>query len=344
MRRFLPPLAAFGAGLLTIIILIVTASTSPAQALAEFFTRPCSSWWYFGNMLDRAGLMILAATGSALALRAGAFNLGGEAQIYAPALIAAIVLTTGNEVTGAAAGTLTAAVAFRFILALLCAAATGSVLGFIPGILKVRFRISEILSSFLLSAALLPVIDYLIAGPLRAQSGNLLATPEIARAFRIPAFLPPSRFNASFFIAIAITVLAGLFLGKTGPGYRLRMSGTAPEFARFAGFSTGRATAAGMTVSGLLHGLSGFFAITGTWYMCHHQFSAGMGWSALAVALIARRNIYAVIPAALLFSWLETASSAAVLSTRFPFDATSLVQGIVFLVISAQYLPFGRRR
>lgn len=335
MKRFIPALVALGAGLVIITALIALSSDSPAVPLAVFFSKPFSSWFYFGNMLNMAGLMIFAATGSAFALKAGTFNLGGEAQIYAPALVAAVMLSGPPPATAVET-------AFRFALALAAAVGTGAVLGFVPGFLKARFRISELLTSFLLSAALLPVIDYLVSGPLRDQSKNLLATKAIAAAFRIPPFLKPSSLNASFAVAVVLALLAGLFLRNTTAGYRLRVTGTAGEFARFAGFSVNSVPIAGMTVSGIFHALAGFFSITGTWYMCHNGFSSGMGWSALAIALIARHNIFAVVPAAILYAWLQTASEAAVLTTRFSFDSTALVQAVIFLCISAQVFPFPR--
>lgn len=331
MKKLIPSIAAVAAGLLTIAALILVSSDDPGTALASFFARPFSSWWYVGNMLNMAGLLMFAGTGSAFALKSGVFNLGGEAQIYLPALVAAVILA-GPSAAGAS-GT---AGATSFCVALVAAVATGALLGFIPGLLRSRFNISELLTSFLLSAALTPVIDYLVGGPLRDQGKNLLATPPIVLASRIPPIAGPSVFNLSFFIAILIAALAGFFFRVTGPGYRMRVTGTAPEFARFAGFPVSAVPVAGMTVSGALHALTGFFAITGTWYLCHQGFSAGMGWSALAIALIARRNSFAVIPAALLYSWLETASDAATLTTRFSFDSTSLTQAVIFLVISAQ--------
>lgn len=341
MKKILPSILALAVALAVITALIVFTSDSPAAPLAAFFLKPFSSWWYAGNMLNMAGLMILAAAGSAFALRSGNFNLGGEAQIYAPGLIAAVILSAGQSGAPVSASH-PAAAAAHFALALGSAAATGAVLGFIPGILKARWRVSELLTSFLLSAALVPVVDFLVSGPLRDQSKNLLATPAIAEGYRLPPFAGPSFFNASFFIAVGLAVLAGLFLKNTRTGFHIRVAGTAPEFARFAGFPTKSASVAGMTVSGAFHGLAGFFAISGTWYMCHQGFSAGMGWSALAIALIARANLFAVIPAALLYSWLATASDAAVLSTRFSFDSTSIVQAVIFLIITARVFPLIR--
>lgn len=332
MKKIIPSLAALLAGLITITVLITLTSDHSSVPLVHFFTKPFSSWWYFGNMLNMAGLMIFAAAGSSFALRSGTFNLGGEAQIYAPALTAAIILTSTIPATSTET-------AIQWTLALIAAIATGALLGFIPGILKAKWRINEMITSFLLSASLLPAIDFLVSGPLRDQSKNLLATAPIPLMFRIRPFLSPSFFNLSFFIASALAIVLALFLKYTSPGYRLRITGTAPEFARFAGFSVEKASITGMTVSGMCHALTGFFSITGTWYMCHNGFSSGMGWSALAIALIARQNLFAVIPAALLYSWLSTASEAAVLSTRFTFDSTALVQAVIFLVISAQIFP-----
>lgn len=334
------PLASFALALALIAALIALSSPDPLSSVASFFTRPFSSTWYFGNMLDMAGLLILTGTGSAIALRAGAFNLGGEAQIYAPALASAVLLAGIAPRAAAAFGLPPLAAA---ILALVTAIALGGALGFIPGILRSRLGISELLSSFLLSAALIPVADYLVSGPFRDTGGNLVATKPISDSLIIPSILQPSHLNASFFVALTVAVAAWAFLSRTEPGYRLRMTGSAREFARFAGFPVARTTALAMTVSGALHGLAGYFAVTGTWYRCHEGFSSGMGWSALAIALIARQNALAVIPAAIAFSWLETASDAAILSASLSFDATPLIQAIIFLVVSARYLPFRRR-
>lgn len=339
-QSLITPLLAFTSALVVIAAIIALSSASPVASLSRFFTAPFSSSWHIGNILDMAALLIFAGIGSALALRAGAFNLGGEAQIYASALVSAVILARFAP-AGAAAAT-SFQTALVWILALIAAIVTGSLLGFIPGYLRSRFSISELLSSFLLSAALLPIIDYLVSGPFRDTKGNLLATPEIAEGFRMGTLLEPSRLNASFAVALVLAALVWFFVSKTASGYRLRMTGIAPDFARFAGFPVARVTVIGMTASGAFHALAGFFATTGTWYRCHEGMSAGMGWSALACALIARGNPFAVIPAALIFAWLESASETAVISASVSFDPTPLLLAVVFLIISARHLSARR--
>ncbi len=332
MKGLLAPVAALVAAITVITAFLALSGDSPAATLALFFSRPFSSWWHFGNLLNGAALLMIAATGSSLALRSGSFNLGGEAQIYAPALVTALILSSDLWPSDLSA----AGAVLPFAAAALAATISGAALAAVPAALRSRRGVSELLSSFLFSAATLPILDYLVGGPLRDQSKNLLATAPVAKAFRLPPLADPSLFNVSFFVALAVAVAAALFLTKTKAGFRLGVTGVAPEFARFSGFRTGRIAAATLTVSGALHGLAGFFSVTGTWYLCHQGHSGGMGWSALAVALIAGKGPYAIIPAALVFSWLEAASDSALLSARFGFDSTSIVQAILLLVISAR--------
>jgi simple sugar transport system permease protein len=332
-------LAAFIAALVCMASLIAFSSADPAASLASFFARPFSSAWRLGNMLDMTGLLVLAGTGSAIALRAGNYNLAGEAQIYAPALASAVILARFPAATDLAPGY---PAAVWFAIALFSALAIGAALGLVPGLLRSRLGVSELLSSFLLSAALVPVVDYLVSGPFRDATGNLVATTPIAEALRLTPALPPSTLNWSFPATILLAVGTWFFVSRTKPGYRLRMTGSAPEFARYAGFPSARIRTLSMTASGMFHALAGFLAVTGTWFRCHEGFSAGMGWSALAIALVARGNALAVIPAALALSWLESASDAAVLSASLSFDPTPLLQAIIFLLISARVV--GARR
>lgn len=335
MKRFLNPLASLGICLIVIMLFLVLSGKSPAETLITFFSGTFSSWWHTGNMLNIAALLTPAAIGASVALRSGSFNLGGEAQLYAPALVTALTL---SRFSGNAPDTVV------FITALLAALVTGAVIAAIPGVLKVRFGSSELLTSFLLSAAMIPLLDYLIAGPLRDPGKNLLATAAVPDALRIPPLLPPSFLNISVFLVLVLAALWVLFLSETGTGYRLRMTGTAREFAVYAGINTGRITIAGMTVSGVLHGLSGFLAVTGTWYTCHQGITSGMGWSALAIALIAGKAPSAIVLVAIVFSWLQVSGDNALLSTRFDFDSTSLLLAVLFLVISAKMLPVFRNK
>lgn len=331
MKKIAGSAAAFFAGVAVIIIFIMAGSDSPLKSLFEFFIKPFSSVWYFGNMLNKTGLLLFAAMGSLFALKCGCFNLGGEGQIYAAGFLTSLFL---QKTWGVYAP-------FQFIAAMIFVVCISAVFGSFLGFLKLQFNADILLTSFLTSAGLIPLVDYMITGPFRDGTGNLLAMPPIMACFHLRYLMPPSFLNASFFIALLMAVWFILFFAKTKWGYRLSISGKAAEFSKFAGFSAAAPELAGMAVSAGMHGLSGFFAVSGAWHVCHFGFSSGMGWAALVTALIAKQNFAALIPAAFLYAWVQSASDAAVMSGSLGFDTAVFLQAAVFLFISAEV--FGAR-
>ncbi|EFW38360.1 ABC transporter permease [Treponema phagedenis] len=327
MKRFLTSVVAFAVGLAVISILILCTAQNPLSTLASFFLKPFYSQWYFGNMLNKMGLLLCASIGAIFALKTGNFNLGGEGQIYIAGLLTAVLLKSSRFSFSLP----------QFVLVFFIAGLAAGVFGMFCGLLKIRFGISELLSSFLLSAASLPIIDYLIIGPVRDTSGNLLATAPIENEFFLTQLLPPSYLNGSFVFSIVLCIAVAIFFSRTSAGYRLQTGGKAPEFAFFSGFSVYAPSLWGMFASAFFHGLVGFFAVTGTWHLCHLGFSAGIGWAALAIALIARLNVYALIPASFLYAWVESASDTAVMSGTMQFNTAIFLQASIFLLISAEF-------
>ena len=117
----------------------------------------------------------------------------------------------------------------------------------------------------------------------------------------------------------------------------LRLWGTAPDFAKYCGYSTRANTYLTLAVSGALHSLTGFFAVAGTYYTCHKGFYTNMGWNALNVALISKSNPLAVIPVSLLLSWIFTSASRVSLTQGFAFDIAGIVQSVILFSIA---IPF----
>lgn len=323
--RLRPSLLALASGFICASILVVFFSPSPLQSLISFFTAPFSSTYFFGSMLNTTALLLFGGIGASLALISGNFNLGGEGQIYVGGLVTALILSKLD---------------FSFA-PLIAVAAVIFVCGFLTLIsilLKIYQNSNELLTSFLISASCIPLLDWAIANPLRDQSQNLLSTPAIFEKFRLSQLLSPSPFTISFFIAITLCIIMYAVLFKTKEGELFRISGKASEFSLYAGLKTKTYSIVAMTLSGSFHGLTGFFAVVGMHYTCHQGFYVGMGWNALTVALIAHRNPLALIPSALFLSYIFTASDYAVLTNNFSFNMTFIIQAAVLFVISATKL------
>uniref|UniRef100_A0A7C3IKF1 ABC transporter permease n=1 Tax=Gracilinema caldarium TaxID=215591 RepID=A0A7C3IKF1_9SPIR len=322
-------LFSLGSGMLLICLLILFTSDNPADTLRSFFLGPWSSPWFIGNTLDMVALLLVSALGVAVAFRGGTFNLGGEGQIYIGGLGATVVLLSFPSLSGTVA----------LLLAALVSLVLGAFMGGLSGLLKRFARADELITSFLFSAALTPVADYLIAGPLRDKSGSLLASPRFATTRILPHLLPPSSLSVSLLWAIALVFLVFILMNRTESGYRFRVAGASPEFARFGGFPAPAYWGYAMTASGALHGLAGFFAVAGTYGLCHQGFSGGLGWSGIAVALIGRNEPLALFPAALMFAWLKAGSDGALLASGLQFETSAFVQAIILLLVTVRFVP-----
>lgn len=314
---------------LSILVLVVFSGRSFSSA-SDFFVGVFTSSFYMGSLLNTASLLMWASVGASFAMASGNLNLGGEGQIYLAGFLSALILGMTDILPGF----------FRVILAFLVAIISGALCAFIPALLK-RYRgSSELLTSFLFSAATIPLVDAAIVGSFRDSRGNLMATPSVPEWLRLKSIWPPSAMNSSFFVAIVFCVTCAFVLYKTVFGKKLCICGKSPLFARYAGFSVENASLIGMCFSGAFHGLTGFFAIWGTYYTCHSGFYNGMGWNALSCALIARSNPLAVMPASLLLAWIFTAADRAAMVNGFAFDMESLIQGAILFFISANF--FGK--
>lgn len=341
------PLTAIGAGLATATLIILFTAKAPASTLEAFFKAPFSSVWYTGRMLNTASLLLLPALGALLALHAGELNLGGEGQVYAGGFVTAVFLnavcpaglTGGGSLDGGSG-----VVFFIMLAALVLAALAGALLTFIPELLGLFKKVPVLLSTFLLSGAVIPLIDDGIARIVRQTGSNLLSTPQISSAFRFARLLHPSQLNAGAIIILLLCAAVYYVLFATRTGEIFRICGKAPEFALYSGFHLRTNRAAGLLLSGAFHGMTGFFAVTGTYFACQNGFYSGMGWNALTVALIAQNAPELLLPVSLILAWLFTASDSLVLTGNIAGDMTSIIQAVVMLTITIRFAAEGNIR
>lgn len=319
-------LLALVLGMLIAGIFLLVFSDSPKEAVYYFFMGPLISLYTFGNMANIATVLMLTGAGALLAFKAGIINLGGEGQIYAGAVLSTIVAFGLTNKVPPALG---------LAAVLIAGAIAAALLGAVSGLLRILWNTDELLSTFLLSGAVIPIIDYALSGPLRNQSGYLLATEPVAPMFFLSKLLPPSNLNTGVFAALVAVALLFLFLYHTVWGRNLTLCGLNREFARYSGIHTGAYILLPLTVSAGFHGLAGGLWVTGTHHMSVMGFTAGLGWNGIVVALIARNHPLALIPASLLIAYIEVGSKTAMLHTEFPFELGIIVQAIFLLLITA---------
>ncbi|MDR1446421.1 MAG: ABC transporter permease [Treponema sp.] len=319
-----------GISLLVLIMLAFLLSRNPVKTLRYFFLGPLQNTYYTGNLINSAIPLIFGGLGISIALRGGNFNLGGEGQIYAGAFAATIsaLAFSGLGLPGQAG----------LGLAFLAGSLFAALMAALSGFLKARWNTNELITSFLLSNTLILIINYLVTGPFLDSGTNLQSTGKIPENFRLSRILPPSALSTALLAALIAVVLVHIFLYKTRAGYEIRICGQSPRFAAYGGINIAGTTVLSMFLSGFFYGSGGAMAVFGTYYSTMKEFSAGMGWNSLAVALIARSRPLAVIPAALFFAWIGSGARMAMQFSDMTFEISSIVQSVIFFLVTSSVL------
>lgn len=307
--------------------LATQSSEEPLDTLLAFFISPFIEPFYLGNMIDRASLILLCALGFILPAKAGFFNLGGEGQAYLAAFIAVEF----------ALNTPALPQPFGLIAGCLLAAAAAGLLGLISAGLKQFLSITELISSYLLSCALIPLIDYGVNDIFRDPASNLMATPYTAESWYFSPFLSPSTLNSSIFFIVLITACFFWMLKRTRYGYELDITGNNYAFAQSQGIKTGCISAAALTLGAACHGLAGAFSVYGSRHYVYAEITSGLGWSGISAALIGRNHPLGAVFGALFFAWMEAGGKAAMIQTSISFDLSSIIQGIAFILITVNF-------
>ena len=306
-------------------VLVCILSETPGRTLYFFFLGPLRSVFHFGNMLNSAIPLILGGLGVSIAMKAGSLNLGGEGQIYSGAFTATITALSLSHLGF-----------FGGLAALLAGAFCAGIMAALSGLCKARWNTNELITSFLLSNAMILMVNYLVNGPFHDPETSLQSTRKIAEHLRLPLILPPSNLSAALIVAIAAVAIVHFFLAKTKRGYEFRMGGINEMFARYGGINTRLNTVLAMFLSGALYGLAGGLAVFGTHHATIKEFSVGLGWNGLAAALIAGFYPPAVIPAGLFFAWISSGARIAMQNSDITFEIASIVQAVIlFLATSA---------
>jgi len=326
MNVFFRALLIPAAGILLLILLIFILSDTPLRAIYFFFIGPFRNLFNFGNLLNAAVPVILGSLGIIIAAKAGRLNLGGEGQIYLGAFITTITALALSSF--GIKGSVFAAAAGAF--------ASGAIAAF-SGFCKAKWNTNELITTFLFSCALIPVINFMVTGPFLDPDTSLLSTKKIAENMRFAFILKPSSLNAGLFVSLAFVYIVNFFLNKTKTGYELRMTGSNEIFAGYAGINIKLNTILVLALSGFFYGLAGGIVVLGTHHAVIKEFSAGLGWSGLTAALIACFNPVAVIPCAIFLAWINSGARIAMQNTGLTYEIAYIIQAVIFLLSTSLF-------
>ena len=324
VRAVLPAVGAIVLGLLALAAGLHLAGYDATAALAAMWRGAFGSWYAITSAtLVRAVPLIVIGLGVALAFRAGAFNIGAEGQFYAGAMAATWI--------GLQSGALPAPIAVAATAA--AAVAAGAAWVALPVLLRVRFGVTEVISTLVLNFVAESLVSLMVQGPLQERQGIYPQSDMIAGAARLP-LLPGTRLHAGLLLALAGAAALWYLFGRTMWGFRLRAVGAGPRAAEVSGrIDAARVVAVALLGSGAIAGLAGGLEVTGVSYALFQNLSPGYGFTAIAVALLARLDPLGVVAAGVLFGALEAGAGAMQRDAGVPAVAVYVVEAVVIVVV-----------
>ncbi|WP_448626943.1 ABC transporter permease [Geodermatophilus sp. URMC 64] len=332
----LGPVLAIAAALVISSIVIALIGESPLtafQVMLDLGDTPSQQTQSIVVILNRAVPLFLAGLAVSIAFRMGLFNIGVEGQYRLATILAAAV--------GAAVAL---PAPLHVALIVVVAVVVGALWAGIVAVLKVTRGVSEVISSIMLNFVALGLASYLLTGPLRgsAEGASIVTTRPIPESGWFPGLNglltglglaePRTELYGFLLVAVVVGVLVAVLINRTRFGFDLRATGLSPSAATASGVSARGMVVKTMLLSGAVAGLIGLPDLLGDQHEFGTQFSGGLGFLGIAVALLGRNTPVGIVLAALLFAFLDRAA----LPLQFadiPSSVVTIIQGTIVLAV-----------
>ena len=300
---------------------------NPLVAYRALLGGAFSNGRHIGDMLEYAMVLCLCGLACDIGSRVGIFNVGGEGQLLLGAIFAA---QTGVWLQGTSPW-----------VAIPCAALMAMVIGgfyaFIPGFLKVKLKVNEVITTIMLNSVAVFLCQYLAKGPWKNANKNIVAgTENLPSSFWFSKLVPGSNLSSAIIAAAIITFLVWYILQKTSKGYEMRLTGDNPRFAKYAGMKTDRIVLITMILSGMMCGLVGMFRVYGAEHIYKSTVSNEYYFEGLMVAMIAQYQPIPTVIISLIFAILKIGAMGMETAAGVPKQLYLIIQTIVIFCMAAE--------
>lgn len=327
-------LAIISIVLIVATLLVMAAHRSPIKAYQAFLFGIFGTLNGFVEIFVKSTPLIFAGLGIAVAFKSGFFNIGAEGQLYMGAIGAAAVSIFLTGVPGP----------LRVILSILVAFVFGGLWALIPGILKAKFNISEIITTIMFNYIAINITALVVRGVLKEPGEYLPQSPMIEKAARLPELLPPTRLHAGFLIALLMVFVMWFIMHKTTIGYELQVVGLNKNAAKCTGISVMKNIIVSAFLSGGLAGLAGMGEVLGIQFRLLDGISGGNGYTAILVALLGFNHPIGVLVSAIGFAALQVGSNTMQRQLGIPASIILIILGLVVLLILAKDMFFKEKK
>lgn len=311
--------------LLIACIFLLILGKDPVIVFSKMFAEVFGTGYGIGQTIFKTTPLIICGCGLALCFHASIFNIGAEGQINIGAFIMALTVFKLDDYLGYLA----------FPVAVLTGFTASALWGYIPAIIKVKREVSEVITTIMLNFIAFAIVNYMLLEYFAVKS--TVRTPEIVNMLFLPKlsdflpFLQGSSANFTFILALFLAVVLYLIIYKTIYGYRIRSVGINPVASKYLGLNINRIYVLSFVIGAGITSLVGINFIFG--YKGYYElgFSNNLGFTAIAVSLLAKNNPIGIIFSAFLFGILDFGGLA--VNNMVPKELMLVLQALVILSI-----------
>ena len=275
---------------------------------------------------ERATPLIFTGLSAVVAFRSGLFSIGQEGQYLMGAVVAAYL---GYAIH--------LPIIIHPIVIILASMSAGALYGWIPGILKVKLGVNELLATIMMNAIAVVFVEYMVQFPMRADPTTTAHSPIIDQTAILPSFFQGSKWGVGFVIAIVTAAIVLVYLWRTKAGYEQRMAGQSRRFALFGGIPSDKAAIRAMIISGALAGLGGATDVLGVHRRIMSGFSTGLGFDGLTAAILGQTHPVGVVIVTILFAGLKLGAQLGLQTqVKIPRELGGTIIGFIILFVAAR--------
>ncbi|HAY34688.1 MAG TPA: hypothetical protein DCY06_11200 [Bacteroidetes bacterium] len=316
--------------LMTVLIVfffLLILGKDPFEIFGTILSEVFADGYGIGQTLFKATPLIFISCGLAICFHASLFNIGAEGQLNAGSFVIALIALKLDFLPAYAV----------IIISLFCGFLVSGFFGLIPAYIKIKKDVSEVITTIMMNFVILALVNYFLLDFFAVQS--TMRTEKInedlmfLKISDLVPFFQGSTLNSSFILAVLAAVITYVFIYKTGFGYKLRSVGFNELASKYLGVRTNGVILISFFIGAGITAFAGMNYIFGYKGFYEFGFSNNIGFTAIAVTLLAKNNPIGIIFSSLLFAILDYGGLS--VNQLIPKELMLVVQGIIILSLLA---------
>ena len=322
------PLLAVPVAFLIGAVMLAALGANPLESYGALLQGAFGDKSGITQTLVKATPLLLVGLGVCIAFRGGVINIGGEGQIIAGALAATAFSIGFKDMPGW----------FLLPMSMILGALAGAVWGGIPGVLKAKLGVNEILSTVMMNAIAVQLSNFLLRGPMidpkEVEQGTRIAQSALLpKSVWLTRLVPQTLLHSGAILAVILAVVVYIFLWRTTIGYRIRAVGQNLDAAKYAGIKVPYYQALALILGGAFAGLAGSVEVMGVQHRMMENLASGYGFSGIVAALFGSLHPLGTIPASILFGGLLVGADKMQRAVQVPSSLIDTLLGLVVLFV-----------